>query len=191
MKLIHQQRIVLFVDESIYSKQLGNVNIWQSQSSQEQEYALQKYNFPAQAVVAATDMYGYIRAKMIFPKSLDQHDFIEFLRSLRHQINNRKILYILLDNLRVHRTFAVTSFCQRNRIRLLYNSAYSSEFMPIERLWWLSKKLVREYMLLSPSLRMTENQIRQMIDKSMDNYDRGQLERYTASCIRKIQEAVN
>ena len=77
----------------------------------------------------------------LVPKALDQHDFIVFLTELRESVKHPKRLYILVDNLGIHKTKLVRECCVHQNIELIFNGAYSSPFNPIERYWGFAKRI--------------------------------------------------
>ena len=70
---------------------------------------------------------------------MGQEHFMNFLKKIRQVHNDRKI-YLLVDNLSVHRTKNVKAKADELDIELIFNPIYSSEYNPIERLWLLSKR---------------------------------------------------
>ena len=68
---------------------------------------------------------------------------MKFLKHLKDHIGRKKAV-LFLDNLQVHHTNAVKKLAQRLSIELVFNGTYSSEFMPIERLWaWAKHRFIR------------------------------------------------
>ena len=75
--------------------------------------------------------------------SIDTDGFISFLNHLKAHIGRKKAV-LLLDNLAVHRTHRSREIARKHGIELVYNGTYSSEFMPIERLWaWAKLRFTR------------------------------------------------
>ena len=83
-------------------------------------------------------MAGKVVAYYSQEKSIDSDAFVEFLKVVGKKMNRRKT-YILVDNLRVHRTADVMAQAKKSRIYLIFNGTYSSEYNPIERLWAWAK----------------------------------------------------
>ena len=46
---------------------------------------------------------------------------------------------LVLDNLIIHRTAKVKELCVKSGVALVFNGTYSSEYMPVERLWMFAK----------------------------------------------------
>ena len=80
-----------------------------------------------------------MKALLLSDKSVNSEEFIKFLKRCR-EIKKEGKLYLFVDNMTVHRSKIVTEYCQKAKIELLFNSAYSSEVNPIERLWAISKR---------------------------------------------------
>ena len=103
-----------------------------------------KLGFKAIAVAACTDMDGRVVALRTVDKSIDKFDFVKFLDDVRDYTRHRWCT-LFVDNLGVHYTDLVKARAKTNRIHLLYNGTYSSEFNPIERLWaWSKREFARE-----------------------------------------------
>ena len=69
---------------------------------------------------------------------------MDFLRRLKEHTGRKKAV-LLLDNLGVHRTNAVKNLAAKFDIELVFNGTYSSNFMPIERLWaWAKHQFTRQ-----------------------------------------------
>jgi transposase len=114
-------------------------------------------------VCAATTVDGRILAWTIERKSYDKFKFIDFLKELRYSFDRRKTLHVFLDGMRAHHAYLVRDYCASNRLRLHFNSGYSSEFMPIEKLWLLLKRIVRREMVATEKVKLTEANIRKLI----------------------------
>ena len=97
-------------------------------------------------MIAATDICGRVTTCSLKKFSINVDDFIEFLGKLR-QGTGKHFIYVFLDNLRVHHSNRVKEYCGINKIKLVFNAAYSSEFNPVERLWALSKQLFRKLLI--------------------------------------------
>lgn len=69
------------------------------------------------------------------PKAIRGGDLLAFLRSLRRHVHDRVIL--VLDNLPVHRSKAVTDYfkAKRSWLRVEWLPAYAPELNPLEDVW--------------------------------------------------------
>lgn len=115
--------------------------------------------FECIAATAAIDSAGVVRAYKLEPKSVNKFKFVEFLKVLRGNIDHNVIIHCVLDNLRVHYTDLVRSFCCQNKIELVFNATYSSEFMPCEILWSISKRDFRKKIIAHTAKKLTQREI--------------------------------
>ena len=83
-------------------------------------------------------MNGQVVALHIIDGAIDTAAFIQFLGKVSAYLKGRKC-GMFVDNLAVHHTHAVRDCAEKNKIQLVFNGIYSSEFNPIERLWAWSK----------------------------------------------------
>jgi len=98
-----------------------------------------KLGFEAVAVVGIIDRHGEVVHVMTRPRSIRTDDFNEFMHEFKEKIGSVKSI-VFLDNLNFHRSKKVVSYCKEVEINLIYNGTYSSEYMPIERLWSFAKR---------------------------------------------------
>lgn len=57
----------------------------------------------------------------------------------------------------------VKDFCDQNNIVLVYNASYSSEFMPAEIVWAISKKAFRKKLIEKDRSKLTPAIVRTLI----------------------------
>lgn len=105
-----------------------------------------KIGFQAIAVTAAIDQTGSVRALHTCMKSVNVDRFLQFLEQV-YAFTLDEETYLFLDNLSVHHSFKIQKYCDEHNLKLIFNSAYSSEFNPIERLWAFSKRIFRKLFL--------------------------------------------
>lgn len=67
---------------------------------------------------------------------------ILFLKQIKEQYNDGKLIFIVLDNARYQHCFAVKTFANSIGIHLLYLPPYSPNLNIIERLWKFTKKKI-------------------------------------------------
>ena len=139
---------------------------------------MERTQFPAQAICAATDRQGRVVAYAIEKKSFDRVSFLAFLKQLRQKVKRKKF-NIFLDGCSTHHTAEVSEYCRRSNINLIFNSAHSPEFNPIERLWWLLKKIIRKLALKSEKLTFKAADIKSFITKALRVYSRQKLAAWT------------
>jgi transposase len=68
-------------------------------------------------------------------------------------------IILLIDNLSVHMSAPVSQYASENQIEIVFNASYSSEFMAVEKLWLLVKRIVRKRLLEMTVLKVTQEQI--------------------------------
>lgn len=101
-----------------------------------------KIGFKAIAVTCAINLDGSVVVTETTEYSVNVDKFLIFLEQIVKQRKSKlEPIHLFLDNLRVHHSLRVKEFCAKNRINLVFNASYSSEYNPIERLWALSKKI--------------------------------------------------
>lgn len=126
------------MDEAVFSSNQVNLKAWNGFGAPPIVVEKKSLGFKAIAVAACTDLEGRIVACHTVDKSIDRFSFIAFLKKVS-EFTQRKWCTLFLDNLRLHYTYEVKEAAEKLHIRLLFNSPYSSEFNPIERLWAWSK----------------------------------------------------
>ena len=78
-------------------------------------------------------------------KTVNGESFINFLEKLIRKYPNKKINIVLniWGALRYHKTKEVLSFCEENNINLCFLPAYSPNLNPIERVWRVMNRYIR------------------------------------------------
>ena len=138
VEAVERREHVFYMDESVFTVGQVKPKIWFLPQSGPVFLPKKKVGFKAIAVAAAIDSDGRVVAHIIRERSIDSRDFMDFLHRLKDHIGRRRAV-LLLDNLGVHRTKAVQKLAPKLGIELLFNGTYSSNFMPIERLWSWAK----------------------------------------------------
>ena len=129
---------VFYMDECVFSCGQVKPKVWFHALSGPVVRAKKKVGFKAIAVAGAIDHTGKVVAHLLRERSIEANAFMEFLHRLKDHIGRKKAV-LLLDNLGVHRTKAVRELAPKLGIELVFNGTYSSNFMPIERLWGWAK----------------------------------------------------
>ena len=83
-----------------------------------------------------------------FPESNKAEDFISFLRKIREE-NPEKRVVIVLDNFKTHHARKVKEEAEKLNISLVYITPYSPDLNPIENVWKSVKRFVSEISLLN------------------------------------------
>ena len=100
-------------------------------------------------------------------KVVNGENFIKFLEKLRVKYSNKKI-NIVLDNGRYHKTSEVLSFCKENNINLCFLPAYSPNLNPIERVWKVMNRYVRNNIIYERP-KDFQNKILEFFNKTWNN----------------------
>jgi transposase len=87
----------------------------------------------------------------------------------------------------VHRSKVVKDFAAANRIKLIYNAAYSSEYNPIERLFAVCKRKFRKLLLQTSEVK-TQNVIRRLVRQSVTDLDCHAIKSHVNSCIALMKQ---
>jgi len=146
--------------------------------------ARKKLGFEAVAVVGIIDRDGEVVHVMTRPKSIKTEDFNEFMRDFKEKIGTRKSI-VFLDNLNFHRNKRVVSYCKESEINLIYNGTYSSEFMPIERLWSFAKRNFSRELLNGVNFKNSRT-IHSLVRKSIDDVPSSHLKKHIQTCIHRM-----
>ena len=131
LEAVERREHVFYMDECVFSSGQVKPKIWFVPQSGPVFLPKKKVGFKAIAVAAAIDSSGRVVAHL-------SRDFMEFLHRLKDHLGRKKAV-LLLDNLGVHRTKAVQKLAAKLGIELVFNGTYSSNYMPIERLWAWAK----------------------------------------------------
>lgn len=140
----HEKREhIFYMDEAVFSSGQIAPKIWFTPHDRIVTMPKKKVGFGAIAVAGAINRHGEFVAYHIQDHSIDTKAFMQFLWRLKEHIG-RKRAVLVCDNLQVHRTHDSTRLARMLGIEIVYNGTYSSEFMPIERMWaWAKQRFVR------------------------------------------------
>ena len=138
LEAVERREHVYMMDESGFSCGQVRPKVWFTKQTRPVFMKKMKIGFKAIAVAAAINMEGEVVAYRIEDHSIDTESFCKFLEHLKDHLGRRKAV-LLLDNLSVHRTLRTRELARELGIELVYNGTYSSEYMPIERLWAWAK----------------------------------------------------
>ena len=121
---------VVYADESCLTTKLLPKQEWMIKRKNV-EIDEKKLNAKTVAfVVALSEDMGLVELST-YPKSLDQWDFINFLKKVRKSYGDRRIgLY--MDNAGFHIAKSVRKYCDENNIERIFAPVYSPEYQPCE-----------------------------------------------------------
>ena len=130
-------RPIYFADESCFTSAQSESNMWMLPGVQPTLAKRNKLSFASVAACAAIDAQGSLLLYHTVPKSYDSDRFYAFMELFISKASLPCTL--VLDNLNIHRTNKVKTLCQEKGVRLIFNGTYSSQYMPVERLWLFAK----------------------------------------------------
>ena len=96
-----------------------------------------KLSFQCIAAMGVIDAHGNIVHVETTPKSYDSEKVLACFRVFAKKA--KLPCKLVLDNLACHRTHALRDFCESKGISIIFNGTYSSQYMPVERLWLFAK----------------------------------------------------
>ena len=132
----------MYCDESCLTSKLLPSHQWMVKSKNI-EIDEKKLNASTLAfVVALSEDKGLVTVNT-YPRSLDQYDFIKFMKSVRKCYGSQRIgLY--LDNATFHTANSVKLYASENDIELIFAPIYSPEYQPSESLIGFLKQHVKK-----------------------------------------------
>ena len=146
-----------------------------------------RLTFEAVAVCGCIDMEGRLAHMEIRPKSFNQYSFKDFLVGLREKVPAEKTVFVLVDNLGVHRTKLVRDYCTEAKIELIFNGAYSSEFHPQERCWLYAKRAFQRRLITVYNFK-NKRLIQNLVKECMESVPAEGLKAYVTRCLRKMRD---
>jgi len=95
----------------------------------------------------------------------------EVIKKLRLHLNacQRLPLVVFVDQHPLHKTKEVREDCAQRKIFLVYNAPSSSEYNAVERLWLLSKRILRRNVLEAAVLRLRPARVEKMVCESISS----------------------
>ena len=93
--------------------------------------------------MAGINAEGEVVSDLVADRAINIPLFIRFLKQLVQRYGGEPIT-CYWDNLAIHHSKVVRSFCQENRIRIIFGPIYDSPVNPIEYLFKLSKHSFRK-----------------------------------------------
>ena len=94
--------VILFVDEAVFTSRLQLTKAWTKNYRRPPVVYINKLGFAAVAVTGAIDIEGKLISIVEEAHSINVDKFLTFLRDVRAQYLETQVIYIFLDNLRVH-----------------------------------------------------------------------------------------
>ena len=178
---------LLFCDEAVWSSRQAERKVWAKSKQVTLVAARNRISFQAVGVCGAMTVDGKMAHAKLVPNALDQFDFADFLAELRKKQGHQKRLFILVDNLGIHKTKFVQEQCARKNVELIFNGAYSSPFNPVERYWAFAKRLFSKYCLTATDFKNKEK-VQTMVRLSLSAVNLRSLARHVRRCLKDMEE---
>ena len=181
----------LWADEATYvSTDFRHMQVWAGPGAEAPTIPDRKIQFSCIAALSGITCTGRVHATITRKKAIKSADFIEFL-GLALRTCERLPLIVFVDQHPLHKTAEVQDFCQTKKIVLVYNAPYSSEFNAVERLWLLSKRILRRKVLEAEVQRLRPNQVDKMILESISQVPSKSLTLHVECCLERMEAFVN
>ena len=178
---------LFFSDEAVWSCKQAERKVWAAKGVIVLQTARNKISFEAVAVCGAMDVDGKMQYAKLVPKALDQHHFADFITELRQSVQHDGRLYVLVDNLGIHKTKMVRAHCQEQNVELIFNGAYSSPFDPIERYWSFAKRIFAQRCLTATDFK-NKAKVQALVRKSMEDVNQESMGRHVRRCLHDMEE---
>lgn len=125
-----------FVDESSPQTTANTVRVW----------SFEKPTIIKNTERLKANAFGVypLRGKPVihFGENSKEETFIEFLKVLREENPHYKVIILILDNFKTHRSQRVREEAEKLGIKLVYLPPYSPDLNPIEFIWKSIKRIV-------------------------------------------------
>ena len=177
---------VFFSDEAVWSCKQAERKVW-AKGGSFVVTARNKISFPAVAVCGVMAVDGKMAYAKLVPKALDQYDFADFLKEFRQQSGHHKRLYILVDNLGIHKTKFVQAACLKRNVVLIFNGAYSSPFNPIERYWGFAKRFFATNCLTATDFK-NKAKVDELVRQCLQAVNQESMAKHVRRCLHDMEE---
>ena len=178
---------LFFSDEAIYSSKQAERKVWARKGVIVLQTERNKISFEAVAVCGAEAVDGRMQYAKLVPKALDQHHFADFLTELRQSVQHRQRLYVLVDNLGIHKTRVVKARCEAEDVELIFNGAYSSPFNPIERYWGFAKRLFAQRCLTAVDFK-NKARVQGFVRQSLQDVNQESMGKHVRRCLHDMED---
>ena len=121
---------IIFVDESKIETINSHLKCWRKQKETIYFSNVNKQKLNIIMAVGKNKIYGLKLEK----KNINSDIYLQFLKELLIEFKKeeKKKFILILDNLKLHKTKEVISFCELNKLNLVFNVPYQSTFNGIE-----------------------------------------------------------
>ena len=142
---IEQKRKIIWLDEIMFTKTTNLTHEW-SKRTENVHIPCEAMGASFTAVIAAISEGRGFEYYELHDEANNEKIFANFLNNLSN-INKRKKVTLVMDNLRVHTTDPIKNFMTQLKMEYIYNVPYSPEFNAIELPFGQVKKKFKELKL--------------------------------------------
>ncbi len=175
---------IYFLDEAVFSSnQSVNFKVWAPPGVITPSVMRNKVSFPAIAAIAVIDVNGNIVACETRQKSYNTDSYVKFLKIFRSKTFGK--VKLVVDNLGVHRSKLALEYCKLRHIEVIFNSIYSSEYMPIERVWLHAKNIWRKEVVTITNFN-NKVRLRKKIVECIQSVKSSVIEKYVLECYNRM-----
>lgn len=131
---------IICVDESFINGSLYKKYGWSKKEKKLIFYEKRKHIPPKYSLIMAINMDGILKYNLYKNKSINAELFGLFLENLLTNVHNK---YILMDNVRFHKSKYIQSIVEKNGNQIIFIPPYSPDFNPIEEVFSEMKSFIR------------------------------------------------
>lgn len=136
---------IVYIDEVVFSAATMQKKAW-APAHHNIEYLDKRSHMKSQALVAGITQEEGLVAWLIFRRSINQYDYMEFVTQLRENLKDQKVA-LFMDNLSVHKSKKCKALYQELNLLPIFNAPYAPEYNGIENYWSAVKKVYKADML--------------------------------------------
>jgi len=103
----------VFFDEAVFSNPVYDMKVWYTSGKSLPSISMDKVRFKAVSCGAAINLDGEVVAYKTYDGAFNIERFLEYLQLLKMRTKEFPI-YLVLDNLSVHKSLRVKNFCEEN-----------------------------------------------------------------------------
>ena len=142
---IEQKQKIIWLDEIMFTKTTNLTHEW-SKRTENVHIPFEAMGTRYTAVIAAISEGRGFYYYELHDEAINQKKFASFLNILAN-INKRKKVSLVMDNLRVHTTLPIQNLMSQLKMECIYNVPYSPQFNAIELPFGQVKKKFKELKL--------------------------------------------
>lgn len=119
----------------------------------------------------------------IVTKGLKSNDYVNFMDKI-HKIDDIKNKTFFLDNASIHHSKIAKKLYKKNKMHIIYNAPYHSEFNPIEYVFSMLRNEINR------NLNNSIENIKKTIDNFIKNIKKESLTNIFNNCVKKINDFI-